>query len=216
MEPLADSLAGEVLGATPRREGRGPDVALRPPPHGLALRPTVEVSEHSDMRLRAEQLVFERPEPEVRLLVVEVITVMTSAALHLAGPAQLPGEVVPVVPHAVEGPAQELHLSGDLQQFDVPPATHKPPLPLILAQTPLIDLAGPDLPHWPEECEDWDLRQPVRCDVCGGAQTARHEDVVVILLSSLQLTAESLTVWTIAVLGSDTEPRHLGQIGVRK
>ena len=60
VESLADSLSGEVLGPTLSCEGGGLDVPRSSLPDGATLLWGVEISEHSNMRLSTEELVFER------------------------------------------------------------------------------------------------------------------------------------------------------------
>ena len=74
VESLADSLSGEVLGPTLSCEGAGLDVPRCSLPDGATLLWRVEISEHSNVRLSTEELVFERSESQIIVLVVEVIT----------------------------------------------------------------------------------------------------------------------------------------------
>ena len=85
VESLADSLSGEVLGPTLCTEGGGLDVPLRSLHHSLTLLWGVEISEHPNMGVRTEELVFERSQSEVVVLVVQQMTFITllSPPLHL-------------------------------------------------------------------------------------------------------------------------------------
>ena len=76
VESLADSLSGEVLGPTLGSEGGGLDVSLGSLPHSLALLWGVEISEHPNVRLRAEKFVLERSQSEIVVLVVQKITLI--------------------------------------------------------------------------------------------------------------------------------------------
>ena len=77
VESLADSLSGEVLGPTLSSEGGGLDVSRGSLPHSLALLWGVEISEHPNVRLRAEELVLERSQSEIVVLIVQKITLIT-------------------------------------------------------------------------------------------------------------------------------------------
>ena len=76
-DPVADSLSGEVLSPTLSSEGDGLDVSLRSLPHSLTFLWGVEISEHSNVRLRTEELVFERSQSQIVVPVVQVITFKT-------------------------------------------------------------------------------------------------------------------------------------------
>ena len=77
MESLADSLSVEVLSPTLSSEGGGLDVPLSSRLHSLTFLWGVEISEHSNVRLRTEELVFERSQSQIVVPVVQVITFKT-------------------------------------------------------------------------------------------------------------------------------------------
>ena len=77
VESLADSLSVEVLGPTLSSEGGGLDVPLSSRPHSLTFLWGVEISEHSNVRVRTEELVFERSQSQIVVPVVQVITCIT-------------------------------------------------------------------------------------------------------------------------------------------
>ena len=74
MKSLAHSLSGEILGSPLCCEGGGLDVSRGSLPHSLALLWGVEISEHPNVRLRAEEFVLERSQSEIVVLIVQIRT----------------------------------------------------------------------------------------------------------------------------------------------
>merc|ERR1712227_1153083 len=126
-----------------------------------------------------------------------MITVVTLLSSAFSGRAEVFGSVMAIVPHTVEGFAEELHLCGHLQRLYVHPSLHQPPLLLIPPHTPLIDLICPPLVQGTEEGEDWNLGKAVGSVPCDTCKASGQQHLVVMILSSLQLSPHSGTVLSV-------------------